>query len=256
MSPHGGVRLAIEAPDSGIIFISKSTRISRSPPFTRLDLQIPIDLPGEGYSDAMRDLARLRDLLNHRRLSIATEHEPIAAFAFPNLLDLVIETNESSPWALLDICDRSKFRLTHLGPLTADLGADNLIPILRQVLTLQTLELYHCCVDNDSENLCGAFIVESVCMRRRGPNLALPAPMEVDLSLRGPRFVNRIEARFAAACAIGLVKDNCECQNFLELEPGGPPRPIFRMVPTFGFHRGQIIVNYVYFSLVSGHRAS
>ncbi|KAJ7458612.1 hypothetical protein FB451DRAFT_1508039 [Mycena latifolia] len=231
--------------------------------FTQLDLQIPVDL--RQVRDILAQCEMLEDCefsgiinsdnlgpsqnvyqLNHlHRLKISTEDEPIpetffAALAFPNLLDLVIETPELSPRTLPDLYDRSKFSLVHFGLFVVDLDAEDVIPFLRQLPALQTLEFYHCCTDDalfraftygpdhpvpsfalpqlksltvqeDSEDVNGAPIADmgdSICAHPGGKNLAFPALMEVHLSLHGPRFADEIEARLAAACATGLIKEH------------------------------------------------
>ncbi|KAJ7465697.1 hypothetical protein FB451DRAFT_1369931 [Mycena latifolia] len=231
-------------------FVSLSALLPWSQ-LTRLNLQIPLDLSEvTGFFVPMRDVTgefggvdtyekprpsqRVYKLNHLHRLKIRAHNEQIpdtffAAFAFPNLLDLIIENAELSPHALPDLYDRSKFSLAHFRLSLVDLSADGLDLFLRQLPTLRQLALSYSCtqdaffraftydprqpvppfalpltLEDDSDDVEGILIAGMW-----GQNGAFPTLVEVHLSLRGPRFAADIEARLAAGCATGLVKDYC-----------------------------------------------
>ncbi|KAJ7458565.1 hypothetical protein FB451DRAFT_1372254 [Mycena latifolia] len=230
---------------------------------TRLNFRLPMDLREArailmqcetiqecrfddlSASDLLEAPQRLYQLDHLQRLTIWAEDERIpatffAAFSFPKLLQLDIYAAWLSPDALSNLCDRSKFKLTHLVLHDINLSTQDLVPFFRRLSALQALELVFCAVDDElfkaftydpneptpsfslpqltsltvtegTERLNGACIAhmaESVCRCTGGLNAAFPALISVHLWVDGPQFQDDIEARIAAVCATGPVVDH------------------------------------------------
>ncbi|KAJ7453446.1 hypothetical protein FB451DRAFT_1373786 [Mycena latifolia] len=224
---------------------------------TRLELRSGIEL-GEAkeilVQCAMLQECALYRLINHdgleppqhmhrlvplQRFAISAYDNEIApefldAFSFPNLLSLDISARTMPPSVLVNLLARSKFNLEALQLNVARL---EVIPLLRQLPSLRTLDLRHCADDalfkiftydpqehvpafalpqltsltitNVTYNLDGRIVadmVESVCAHAGGQNLAFPALATVELHLYDRRFDKEVEARIAAASVTGLVK--------------------------------------------------
>ncbi|KAJ6471654.1 hypothetical protein C8R47DRAFT_746465 [Mycena vitilis] len=156
--------------------------------------------------------------------------------------DFVIDAYEWSPHILLELCDRSHFKLRRLVLKKCSMPSNHLLELLRRLPTLRELTLHLCwldiefpkifTVDPDSTSHCltlphlqlltvndfadifegtsAADMAESLCLNRGKPASAFPALRSVALSLQGKKYDWDVERRLAAACRSGLIEDILE----------------------------------------------
>ncbi|KAJ7478382.1 hypothetical protein FB451DRAFT_1241897 [Mycena latifolia] len=188
-------------------------------------------------------------LVHLQRFTIRTHDEAppafFGSFSFPNLRYLRISALDFSPDILPDLHDRSKFRLTDLSLHYVYLGALDLLRFLRDLPSLQTLDLEYCCIEealfkaftynpetfdpaspirsftlpelrsltiasqeSDVDGTVIADMAESVRAHAGGSNVAFPALDAVHLRLDVRFFDDEVEDRLMAACRTGIVQDH------------------------------------------------
>ncbi|KAJ7460170.1 hypothetical protein FB451DRAFT_1500433 [Mycena latifolia] len=131
--------------------------------------------------DGMEPPHHVHQLIHLQRLAISSDQEIasefLEAFSFPNLLSLDISCSALSPDAIPNLLAGSKCSLE---VLRLNVNGLDLIPLLRQLPSLQTLDLQHCGADN------ALFKIFTYDPREPVPSFALPQLTSLAIIERNP----------------------------------------------------------------------